>query len=1108
MTDPQLSQLDRLRRSMTVLESQRAALGDEAIDPALFALEQQIAALEDQQREDGGGTEDRRIVTILFTDIVDSTTIAAQLDPEDWRTIVAALHTMAGKTVQEHEGTVVQYLGDGLLALFGAHISSERDPERAIRTALAIQDNIHSLPIDLSIQLRIGVHTGLVVMGEMGSEAKREFTASGESMNFAARLQEASPPAGVLISHSTYRHVRGLFDMTLQSPFTLKGRSAPQQNYLVHHIKSRPYQIASRGVLGVETPTVGREAESLQLQRAYQDALKDKKMVWAQLVGVPGVGKSRLMADTIESLELQPQESVRLRAFALEGDAKQPFALVRRMWFDCFQIPEGAPRAKAEALWEQGIQSLLDQDSDEPAHALGLLLGLPFEESPHIGAMRHDPLQIKGRAFTVSRLLFDHLRSSGSLVISIEDLHWADPSSWEYLTQVVIGHEDGKEGALILATARPEWHPPEALHHHPGYVQIDLQPLDKGASYLLAAELLHRVELVPESVLALIAERSEGVPFFAEEIVNWFIDQRILDRSSDPWRFISTRFDQSPLPPTLQHLLFTRLNALDKPQQAVLQRGAVFGRSFWERGLSAMGVSPDEDVLHQLQQRGFIEAQPTSSFEGDREWRYQHKLMRDVAYESVLKRQRPDLHRAAGNWLETQACRSDRLDEMAGRIGEHADHAGEPSAAADWYLRAGRHARSQGALVEARQFFDRALELLPMSDRERRWHALLDRDEILGVLGETEERRIGITSLLRLAQDLEDPKRLAQAYYRQAVYFESLGDDHKALEISQSALRAARKADNLSLEMLILPLMLVCQTRLGELKVASELADELLLRSEGLEDESVLARILTNIAVHYTETGDIGMAVELGERQIEINHRLGDRVGEAIGLGNVGYNHLQLGQFDKGRDALEQSMKLNEALGARRVRAYNLLNLGLCDWRNGDTESAQQITQQVLTEFEAIGDAFGRGTSLSYMALALEHMGDVKGATQYFTQAREILTELGVRGFEYDTIAGLARCSLVSGSNHEAQKFATELWDYLTHYHAKGMEFPIWAYQTCATVFEAIGDDKKYQDIIEAGYQILMTHADKISNAELRKSYLDIVPEHRAMIEMWNRIAR
>jgi tetratricopeptide (TPR) repeat protein len=672
---------------------------------------------------------------------------------------------------------------------------------------------------------------------------------------------------------------------------------------------------------------------------------------------------------------------------------------------------------------------------------------------------------------------------------------------------VVIGHEHGKEGAFILASARPEWQPPDALYSHPGYVQIDLQPLDEGASYLLAAELLQRVELVPESVLELIAERSEGVPYFAEEIVNWFIDQGILDRVSDPWRFISTRFDQSPLPPTLQHLLYTRLNALNKTQRAVLQRGAIFGRSFWEGGLAAMGLSPDEEVLVQLQQRGFVEAQNTSSFEGDREWRFQHNLMRDVTYESVLKRQRPELHKAAGIWLEAQALAADRLDEWSGRIGEHAEHAGETSSAADWYLRAGRRAKTQGALVEARDFFDRTLKLLPADDHERRWQALLDREEVLGVLGETELRRGDTDSLLKLAEEFEGPDRLAEANYRIGIFFESMGNPRAALDAFELALEESRLAEDQILGTTVLAMMVVCQTRLGDLKKASGLARETMLHSEELEDESALARALTNVAVYYTESGDIAKAARLTEQQIEINHRLGDRAGEAIGLGNVGYNYLQLGFFEKGRLALERALELNAALGARRANAYNLLNLGLAQWRVGESRNALHLLEQAHPGLEAHGDAFALGAMHSYSALVLEQIGDLEGASASYREAMEILGQIGLHGFVQDSLAGLARCALTKGHKEEALQYVMELCDYLEHHGAKGMEFPMCAYQTCARVFEDVGDEAKSRAAIEGGYRELMSRAEIISDTEWRKSFLENVPENRALIEMWNRMA-
>jgi class 3 adenylate cyclase/tetratricopeptide (TPR) repeat protein len=1107
MTDPQLSQLERLQRSMKVLESRRDELGNEAVDPALFALEQQIAAFEEIQLEDVDQAEDRRIVTILFTDIVGSSAIASQLDPEDWREVVAALHTMAGKIVQEHEGTVMQYLGDGLLALFGAESSSERDPEYAIRAALAIQKNLPTLETEVPLQLRAGVNTGLVVLGEMGSEAKREFTASGESMNFTARLQEASPAGGVLISHSTYRHVRGLFDMTTQSPLKLKGRVGPQQTYHVHRVKSRPFQIASRGVLGVETPTVGREAESLELQRAYRGALEEKNQIWAQLVGMPGVGKTRLMAEIIEWLELQPEETNQLRAFAIEGDEKQPFALLRRMWFDHFQIPEDASRSKAEELWVNGIQSILGGDSEEPAHALGLLLGLPFEGSPHIGAMRHAPLQIKGRAFAVSRQLFDHLRASKPLVISIEDLHWADSSSWEYLMRVILEGDFGKGGVFIIAAARPEWQSPDPLHNQPGYVQIDLQPLSQEASYLLATELLHRVDIVPESILKIIADRSEGVPYFAEEIVNWLIDQKILDRSSDPWRFISTRFDQTPLPSTLQHLLLTRLNALNNVQRAVLQHGAIFGRSFWEGGLGAMGLSADGGILHQLKQRGFVEAPLVSSFEGEREWRFQHNLMRDVAYESVLKRQRPNLHKAAGEWLEAKARKTDRLDELAGIIGEHSERAGMASDAANWYLRAGKRARTQGALLEAYDFFDRTLELLPEEDRDVRWDVLLDRSEVLGLLSKPELRKENDALLLEIAKEAGDQYRLAEANFRRGSFLESTGDLPAALEAFGVALEASKLTQDQNLSASILAMMVVCQTRLGELRAADELAEEALLLSQNVDDKNALARILTNVGVYYSESGDIEQATRLAERQIEITHQLGDRTGEAVGLGNISYNYLQLGLFEKGRIALERALELNEALGAHRHHAYNLLNSGLAQWRFGEGRTAKQLLEQARPAFEAHGDLFGLGVMHSYKALAMEQVGDLKGASEAYKEAMDTLEGIGLHGFAQDALAGLARCAFAKGDMEAAKQYTTELCDYLDEHEAKNMEFPIQAYETCARIFGDLDDEIKSRAAIEGGYRELMSRADRIIDAEWRESFLENVPENRALMEMWDRMA-
>ncbi len=249
----------------------------------------------------------------------------------------------------------MQYLGDGLLALFGAHTSHEGDPENAIRAGLAIQAGMASLGetilLDQPLRARVGIHTGWVVLGELGSPSRREYTASGDAMNLAARLQSAAPPGGVLISHDTYRLARGMFDLTPQPLLAVKGKREPIQTYLVTREKPRPFRAVNRGVSGLETGTVGGEAELEQLRRAYQRSIDDRSLVWAQLVGEPGIGKSRLLNDMLDDIALRREEIGLLKARAHPGDETHTLALIRRMWFDRFEISEDLPLAEAEARW-------------------------------------------------------------------------------------------------------------------------------------------------------------------------------------------------------------------------------------------------------------------------------------------------------------------------------------------------------------------------------------------------------------------------------------------------------------------------------------------------------------------------------------------------------------------------------------------------------------------------------------------------------------------------------------------------------------------------------------------------------------------------------------
>jgi class 3 adenylate cyclase/tetratricopeptide (TPR) repeat protein len=1119
--------MEELRTSINGLEAQRDVLGDAIVNPALKTLRGQLAILEEQAAAQALPVEDRRMVTILFTDIVGSTAMAEKLDPEEWRRIVAKTHQVVGDAITAHHGRIAQYLGDGLLAFFGVKEAGENDPENAIRAALEAQAAVTNLLSEEQVKVRVGIHTGLVVVGELGAEAHKEFTASGDAMNLAARLQSAAPPGGVLVSHDTYRYVRGVFDVTPRPPLTVKGKSEPVQTYLVRRAKPRPFRTVARGVAGVEIRTIGRETETQTLQnaylRAYEGLLRGSGghgLVWAQLLGEPGVGKSRLLQDMDDWLELREETFRLLRARAFPDDASQPFALVRRMWFERFQIAEDAPLEQAEAKWVERFKEFSGQDNyEEPAHALGLLVGLPFKDSPHIGAMRNDPAQVKGRALVVSQELLRAMRAQDPVVLLLEDMQWIDPASWEYLMEAFLGGTAiGPNGLFILGAARSDWQPPRELS---GLIQasstkdegsekwaaaIQVRPLSDADTRLLVQEILKRVVDVPEQVIKLLVERSEGIPYYVEEMVNWFIDNAILDTRAEQWRFFPEKLKEQPLPATLQHLLLTRLSTLSQPERSALQRGAIFGRRFWTGGVEALGVSGGAETLGHLQPRGFVEAQPESAFQGETEWNFHQNLLQEVTYESVLKRERAALHKVAVEWLEKQALQADRLDEFTGLLGEHCERAGELNAAADWYLKAGRRAMAQGAPSQAVAFYTRALELLPPVDRDRRWLVLLGREEALTVLSEAERRKVDIAALLELAGSSGDDDRLAEAYFRQAYFGSQIADQAMVDQALPQALASARRAGNQSIEARALTLFAILTATRADIPATSQYAEEALQLARRLEDESVLSFVLQRAAWAFGEIGDFTRNVPLLFEQIELDHRLGNRLQEASGLGNLGANYLGHGMFKQARALLEQARVVNQAMGARRTLAYNLGNLGDVCLETGDLRKAQQFFEEALLEVAPSQDDQARYWLLNDLGIVLLVMGDAPGAARHITEALQTARGKGWEQQTCEATIGLAACALALGQLDEARTYVHEAWDFLKEHGWFGLGNSGKAYRMCMDTFDALAETEKVTEVLEIAHQILVKYANKINEPEWRKSFLENMPDNRALMEMWERM--
>jgi predicted ATPase/class 3 adenylate cyclase len=1107
-----MTEIETLQNAIAALETQRATLGDALVDVALAPLREKLVAL----REPSDSPEQqRKLVSVLFADICESTQLGQGREPDEILELMdGALQRLAGP-VEEHGGRVSRFMGDGLMAIFGLPASLESDALQAVRAGLKMLAVTQALGQELErahgihgFDIRAGISTGLVASG---GDTEAEDTIGGLPVNLGARLQSAAPPGGLLISHTTYQQVRGAFEIEPQEPIAAKGFPEPVPVYLVRSARPRTFRSASRSAHGAETRMVGRDVELWQLQRAFEQVLTRAQTHLVTVIGEAGIGKSRLLYEFDRWRAAQSSPGVPFKARASEQTSGIPFSLMRDLVAYRFGILFSDSVTVARQKLEAGLAEFFADEPEMKAHFVGSLLGYDLGDSPHLAGVRDDARQLRQRGLFYLTQFFAAATKQAPTVILLDDIHWADQPSLDALTQLA---RDCPELRLLIVCLsrptllehRPDWAEPPTLGDAQS-VQIPLAPLPREATHQLVREILHTVETLPPSLLEDIVTSAEGNPFYTEELIEVLVDDGVIrkDDSTGAWHSDPARLDRLRVPSTLMAVLQARLDHLPLAERIVVQQASVVGRTFWGAALQALqGTSlPPTQVLADLSRRELIHRRDESTFAGTDEYHFRHALMRETAYNTVLIRTRRAYHGLVASWLVDATQASKRSDEVPGLIAEHYERAGEAAEAAAWYLRAGEGAQAQGATAEARIFLDRALRLLPKDEPERRWRALLARDEVLGTLGEMEARFADDEALVALARELKDDDKLAAAYQHQGYSLGIVGQYQEQLEAYQMALDASRRAGNRRLEAILLGQEVEGLTRLGREERAGRVAEEALALAREIGDENVLVRNLTNASLFFSEYGDIGRAAQLLENQVAINSRLANHEGEAVGLSNLGYNYVRLGMYDRAIDALKRAVELALGIGHRLHAAYGRLNLALAYLRNGDLDRAVDALEASIPALKALHDRFGQAAAQCYTALVREVSGEHARAAECFATAHATLVEIGVQGGAHDAAAGLVRCLLALGRIHEARQEAEALWEHLSDNGPGGMEFPVLAFQTCADLFDSVGDLERSRTAVEQGYRELLDRAEKIGDPAWRYSFLENVPEHRTITARW-----
>ncbi len=1048
------------------------------------------------------------MVTILFADIVSFSTLSEHIDPEDLVEIMRSAYPCLLKPLQDHAGTVVQVMGDGVLAYFGAPFAQEDDPERAILAGLEIVARVKAYAAQLrrergleKFNVRVGINTGLVVVGEMNPEKHLEYIALGDAVILAARLQQNAPPDAVLVSQATYRHVSGLFDVVPQVPMTVKGRQQIEQTYLIQQIKPAEHRLRRRGIEGIETRMVGREPEMTALQNCYQDAIQGGETPLFLITGDAGIGKTRLLDEFAGWISAQPVSPIILRGRATAGTQSVPYGVFRNLFAKSFEILESDGSAQALSKFRQGMHDFLDADQ---ADLVGQLVGFDFSSSPAVHRLLGNP------AFSEIACLylvnFFRRLAERPLLVLLEDLHWMDDSSLDLIIELVSRLRWENEIRLMITCTsrsqfferRPKWG--EGM---PGFTRLELHLLTRLRSRALIGEILCKVEAIPEALYECVLNEAEGSPFFIEELIKMLIDEGVIITDGEPWLIRLEKLAVVHVPPTLTGILQARLDGLPAAEKLVLQRAAVIGRTFWDGLVRALTKEEREaqqvnERLAVLRERGLVYQRERSTIAGNQEYVFKHAMLHEAAYETVLLRHRHIYHRQVATWIEANA--GERLEEHLAQVADHYADGGQPELAADWYIHAGERAISQCSMQEARHLFEQALKLIPLDDLPRRWRALLGHDEAVGTLGLLADRQADDASLLNLARQMGDDSRLAVACFRQGCQANQEGNAPGSLQAFEQALKAARRAGDLTMQALILPMQVEILTTGGNLQSAAELVEPALEIANRTGDTNILARALNNLAPYYQAIGDVTRSVQLMQQQVEINQQQGNRLGEAVGLINLGYYYLSLGQFETGRRVLEHAMQAARSMGARSFMAYGLLNLGLAEWRLGQPQLARQKLELSLPMLQELGDQRGLASRQFYLGLANEEAGDLSEATANYEAARVAFKLLDATTQMVEAQAGLARLALQQSDLPQAGQNVMEIIAYLEQHGPQWFELPILVYLTCARVFQALGDAPRLQHILEKGLRQLRARLDRISLAEWRETFLEAIPENRALM--------
>ncbi|HLW71841.1 MAG TPA: AAA family ATPase [Candidatus Binataceae bacterium] len=897
-----------------------------------------VAAIPPVQTPEIGG--ERRHLTILFCDLVGSVTLTAQLDPEEWRATVAGYQRAAAEAITRFGGEVVRYVGDGIMAFFGYPVAHDNDAERAARAGLAILEAIAQLneqPAHVKLAVRIGIDSGRVVVGAGTGNAVDAF---GDTANIAARVQAAAEPDTVVVTGETHRLISGLFVVEDRGAQTLKGIERPVQLYRVVRPSGMQGRFKAAAAAGGLTPFVGRDDELRTLLSRWARAAEGEGQV-VTIIGEPGIGKSRLVQEFRERIAAD-------RHTWLEGSTaaffqNTPFYATAEMLRDSFHWRSNQNNERRLAALEASLKAT-GVEIEGAVPLIASLLELPFGDKYPPLSMPPDQQRKRLLATLVAWTM--GAAKAQPLVIATEDLHWADPSTLE-VTQLLV--EQGATAPLMLIyTARPEFRAPWSMRAH--HTQLTLNRLGARDIRTIVAQVAASKALSAETVAAVV-ERTGGVPLFVEELTRALLESG----GGDAIRQI---------PATLHDSLMARLDRLG-PAKEVAQVGAVLGREFSYELLHAVHRVPEPELQAALGELAEAELLYVQGLAPNANYRFKHALIRDAAYEALLKSRRKELHLSVARTIDEQfpVIKESHPEVLA----RHWTEAGETDPAIAAWKKAGERAVERRAYREAEQHYREALALL----------------NTLPESGERDSREL--TLQLALGNVMVGTRGwtaadTGEAYARARILAER-SDGTESLQVFTGLWSSA----NLR----------------GELRSALALADQMFAIARNIENPAALAAARSAQGYSHYLLGDL-----VGARQYLFEAIEYRRSGSQSGTNSprpggdpllfAGQNEWQLGYADHALGHMERALLQTRTANNPFALGFTLWFVASLHSLRGEFKRAREANDESLRFGAASGFPLLKTLGKVLDAWVRAQMGETSGTVD---QIREGLAELDAMKF-------------------------------------------------------------------------------------------------------------